>query len=87
MGGGGAFPTCTIIFSQFFACVDNFFFKSSLARIFFFLKKVLASRDGGGGLTFFQDTKKNGSKKFCGLTSIKLRYKKILPHKFFLKHA
>jgi hypothetical protein len=31
--GGGAFPTCTIIFSKFFACVNNL--NNPLLKFFF----------------------------------------------------
>jgi hypothetical protein len=33
--GGGTFPTCTIIFSKFFACVDIFFKNHPLLEFFF----------------------------------------------------
>ena len=53
-GGGGPFPTCTITFSKFFACVDYFFF---IIPAF-------------SGLKIFSEHKKKGSKNFSGLTSV-----------------
>ena len=49
MGGGGTFPTCTIIFSDFLL-VSIIFFKSSPARIFFFQKSV---GERGGEVNIF----------------------------------
>jgi hypothetical protein len=69
--GGIPFPTCTIIFSKFFACVDNFFFTTPLLEFYFFPKNCWRA----GGEKIFQDIKifsgqKKGSKKLSGLTTV-----------------
>ena len=60
-GGGDISNLYDYFFKIWLACVDNFFFKSSLALFF---QKSVGERGGGGRLTFFQDTKKRDKKNF-----------------------
>ena len=39
--GGGTFSTCTNIFSNFWACVDNFFKYNPLLKFFFISTYVI----------------------------------------------
>ena len=65
-GGGGPFPTCTVIFSKCFACVD-FFEQLIPCSNFIFFPKLVGERGGEkkfSGLKTFFRTYKKGVKKF-----------------------